>query len=70
MVGVAHVVDDRGDDGQHEAFLDPQDHDRGGREQGNGELEAPGDAGCAAARDVDEPGGDEETIAARAAVGR
>jgi hypothetical protein len=58
---VAQVVDDRGDDGQHDALLDPQDHHRGGREQGNGELVAP------AGQDAPHPGltsmrlgGDEE----------
>jgi len=31
VIGVAQVLDDRGDHGQHDAFLNPQDHDRGRR---------------------------------------
>ena len=57
---MAQVVDDRGDDGKHDAFLDPKDHDRGGREQGNGELVAPAGQDAPHPADVDELDGDEE----------
>ena len=38
------MVDDRGGDGQRDAFLHAQGHDCGRGEQGDGELEAPGPA--------------------------
>ena len=64
------MVDDRGDDGKHDAFLDPKDHHRYGREQGNGELEAPAGQDAPHPGDVDEPGGDEEDDRRQAAMGR
>lgn len=60
MRGVPQVVDDRGGDGQRDAFLDAQGHDRGGGEQGDGELEAPAGQDAPQPGDVDEPDGDQE----------
>ena len=57
---MAQVVDDRGDDGDHDAVLDPQHHHRGRREQGHGELVAPGGQDAPHPGDIDEPDSDEE----------
>jgi len=38
---VPQVVDDRGDDGERDAVLDPQNHHRGRRDQGHRELVFP-----------------------------
>ena len=57
---MAQVVDDRGDDGEHDAVLDAQDHHRGGREQRDGELVAPAGQDAPHPADVDELDRDEE----------
>jgi hypothetical protein len=54
------VFDDRGDDGDHDAVLDPQHHHRGRREQGHGELVAPGGQDQPHPADIDEPDSNEE----------
>ena len=54
------MVDDRDSHCEHDAFLDPEDHDRGGGEQGNHELTAPAGQDAPHPADVDEPGSDEE----------
>ena len=54
------MVDDRGGDGKRDAFLDAEDHDRGGGEQGDGELAPSAGQDAPHPADVDEPGGDEE----------
>ena len=57
---MAQVVDDRGDDGERDALLDPEDHDRGRREQGDGELVTAAGQDAPQPGDVDELDGDEE----------
>jgi len=60
VVAVPQVVDDRGDDGEHDAVLDPQDHHCGRGEQGHGELVFPEGQDAPHRLDVDEFDGDHE----------
>jgi len=57
---VPQVVDDGGDDGQHDAVLDPEDDHRDGGEQGDGELVFPHGRYAPHSLDIDELNGDHE----------
>ena len=54
------VIDDRGDDRDHDAVLDPQAHDRDGGEQRHRELVPPGGQDAPQPGDVDELDRDQE----------
>ena len=54
------VINDRGDDGQHDAVLDAQHHHRRRREHGDGELWLPQGEDVPHLLDVDQLGRDQE----------
>ena len=64
------VLDHRGDDGDHDAVLDPQGHHRGHREQGHGELVFPEGQDAPHPEEVDELDGDDEDHRGQGGVGQ